>query len=315
MKLGEIISFIIALLLTYLLAQYGFYNGIASKNAYTSDIAVCDYNVFSYANSYDELSMCNTIDPSIIEYYDGEVDKEYSDPATTRRFISFRQCCDEYNKGTPLSYDIYKIYFEIMNNLNIPIFATFIILFFALKGLNKKFKSKFVHYYVQRKGYKSFVVRTFLSTYKYALLIPFIYLISYLNTLTITNHTPIDAVLHLKDVQDILSYVDVNGFWICYVLAGVLAGMIVVNLGLIAMHRNRKFIFVIIEAFIGFFILSLIDEKFFSSNFLNYFAVIQGSTIYRVFLTELLYFIITFGMAFFLYRDQIWTLSNMGGES
>lgn len=314
MKLREILSFMIALLLSYLLAQYGFNKGIVSKNAYTSDIAVCDYNVFSYANSYDELSMCNTIDPSIIEYYDAEVDKEYSDPATTRRFISFRQCCDEYNKGTPLSYDIYKIFFEIMANTNIQLFVTFIILFFGFNVINKKFKSKYVHYYVQRKGYKSFVIKTFLSAYKYALLIPFIYLISYHNTLTITNHAPIDAVLYLKDVQNTLSYVDVNGFWIYFGLAGLIAGMIVVNLGLIAMHRNRKFIFVIIEAFIGFFLLCTIDGYINNGLFMNYNGIMYETTIYHMLIAQIVYFVLTFGIAFFLYRDQILTMSNMGGK-
>ena len=111
---------------------------------------------------YDDLSKCDTfnfeeLDPKGVDYdvWINSNDKYNS--------LSLKDCCNAYKNNIPLSPDYYTIFYFLYTDARITtdfyIYIIGLILFFALYGINKLFRSKYLFYYVQREKYKKFKIK------------------------------------------------------------------------------------------------------------------------------------------------------------
>ena len=73
-------------------------------------------------------------------------------------------------------------------NHDFYIYIIGLILFFALYGINKLFRSKYLFYYVQREKYKKFIIKNILKSYSYVFSIVIYFLLLYIFSRTMSNH-------------------------------------------------------------------------------------------------------------------------------
>lgn len=305
MKKRETIMFIVFVCIIIAIAGYKYVTEAKNRHAISSDVAMCSY-MEDVVNMYDDLAQCDTWGDEFIENYDSSILSHF-DGKSDRRFLVLGECCSAYKQSLPLSRDKYDVFFTIMEEILVPVIFPLLILFFGLFNLNLKFKSKYAYYYLQRKSYKSFLIKTILSVYKYALALPILYLAVYLFALNITNHGPIDMVLSLKGISDYVNYVGVPGFWICYYLTGFLFGAFIINIGMIFLHKNGKLIFSIIGSFLTYFYIYLIDQLFIHvdvSVLVNFVSYSTEYSIYYVLINILVFFIVSFIAMLYVYKDK-----------
>lgn len=223
--------------------------------------------------------------------------------------------CDLDITGLPGTPDTYTIFFNIIRSdilYHLPVFGILLIIIFSLGSVNRIFKSKYLYYFVQRKEYKLFLKNMLINSYKYVLVIPFMTGLIYLLSLTISNHGPNALSIAMGTITfDTIAY-NTAGFLILYTINIMLKWLLFINLGLIMLSKNRKFIFTIIEVYIVYFLLEvvfeLLPEYFWIFDFYNP----KTYSIYIYILVALIQFIISFIIVILIYKNKEKQLSRIG---
>lgn len=308
------LPFIITILIVIILAFFS-YKEVRDSFGGKEKISI-DYCKIDGISSYDDLSICDSLTDEEIE----EASKKEECPQEGKCIydsLSLAECCYAYKNNIPLSPDIYTIFFAMINSnlmYPLPVYICALILIPALYSLNKLFRSKYVQYYIQRKNYGSFLIKMLKRVYKYALIIPILYGIVYLLTLTLTNH---DAN-EFTGVTGLASFGTIHyqtpGFILLFIINATLIGLVIINIGLIFIRSNRKLIFTIIESYIVYFVLLLIVEGLSLPDSFNLWLVGDTeSSIYMHIICTSIYFLISFIVMFILYKDKEKTLTILGG--
>lgn len=223
--------------------------------------------------------------------------------------------CDIDITGLPGTPDTYTIFFNIIRSdilYHLPIFGILLIIVFSLNFVNKLFKSKYLYYYVQRKEYKLFLKKMILNSYKYVLVIPFMMTLIYLLSLTISTHGPNALTIAMRaETFDSIAY-NTSGFLILYTINTMLKWLFFINLGLIMLSKNRKFIFTIIEVYIIYFVLEIIFELLPQYFWIFDFYNPMTYSIYIYILVSLIQFIISFIIVILIYKNKEKQLSRIG---
>lgn len=277
------------------------------------EVYYADHN---YINSYNDLKeICTTMSEEEIE---AASYSENCDPSTCRlSSLTLKESCEAYNEGKPLSPDVYTIFNTMISEsfmYSLQLYIVPILLGACLININKKLRSKYSYYYIQRNSYKSFIIKLFREVYKYALVIPIIYGLHYLFSLTISQHHIYDYVFILGKATLDLVHHQTPGFILLFILNATMVGLVLINLGLIFIRNNKNLIFTIIEAWIAYFVILFIVEGF---NLPDCFHLWISSSyevsIYYHLICTFMYFIITLGINIILYKNKEKTLSNFGG--
>ncbi|MBO5476053.1 MAG: hypothetical protein J5982_06115 [Bacilli bacterium] len=223
--------------------------------------------------------------------------------------------CDIDITGLPGTPDTYTIFFNIIRSdilYHLPIFGLLLIIVFSLNFVNKLFKSKYLYYYVQRKEYKLFLKKMIINSYKYVLVIPFMMALIYLLSLTISTHGQNALTIAMRaETFDSIAY-NTPGFLVLYTINIMLKWLFFINLGLIMLSKNRKFIFTIIEVYIIYFVLEIIFELLPQYFWIFDFYNPMTYSIYIYILVSLIQFIISFIIVILIYKNKEKILSRIG---
>lgn len=227
-----------------------------------------------------------------------------------------KKLCDIDITGLPGSYDNYTIIYQMLRNtiLEYLIFFDFIIIIsFSLHGINKKMKSKYLYYFIQRKDYKTFIKGMLLSAYKYVLVVPFFMLILYLLSLTISNHGPNELTNFVNPATfDVIHY-NTKYFLVLFTIYIMIMWLFYINIGLIVQSKNRKFIFTIIECLIIYFILEIVAEGLSAHFWIIDIYNPEAYSIYKYIIFAIICFCLSFALVLLSYRSKERVLKRVGG--
>lgn len=216
--------------------------------------------------------------------------------------------------------DIYTIFYRLITDgmlFNfLPIFGFLFLIIFSISDVNTLLKSKYLYYYDTRRKYIVFIKKIILSSYKYILSIPIIVVFIYFLALLIREpslYDPLSKTITFPDVdykyKFLLAYYTLHLMfrWASYI-----------NIGLIVQSKNRKFIFNVIECILIYFILDIFVETKFPSDYtlliFDPYTVTRYS-IFRYLLVSIIYFIISFILVIFAYRNKEKLLNRVGDEN
>ncbi len=223
--------------------------------------------------------------------------------------------CDIDISGLPNNPDTYTIFFSIIRSdilYHLPMYGILLIIVFSLNFVNKLFKSKYLYYYVQRKEYKSFLKNIILNSYKYVLVIPFMIGLIYLLSLTISNHGQNALTIAMRaETFDAIHY-STSGFIMFYTINIMLKWLFFINLGLIMLSKNRKFIFTVVEVLIIYFVLEMLFESLPQYFWIFDFYNPKTYSIYLYILVSLIQFIISFIILILVYKNKEKELGRVG---
>lgn len=218
----------------------------------------------------------------------------------------------------PSTPDTLTVFYNIIYSnilMNLPMLAPILIVIFSSIYLNKLMKSKYLYYYVQRKNYKCFIKNMIINSYKYVLVVPFIVLLVYLLSLSISNHGPNELTEIIKVATFKKIYYNTPYFLVLYAINIMIMWLFYINIILIIQSKNRKLIFNIIEFIIIYFILEIIFEELPSNYWLfDIYTLGDEISINKYLLTSSLYFIISFTMLIIVYKNKEKVLNRIGEQ-
>ena len=173
--------------------------------------------------------------------------------------MSLKDCCNAYKNNIPLSPDYYTIFYFLYTDARITtdfyIYIIGLILFFALYGINKLFRSKYLFYYVQREKYKKFIIKNILKSYSYVFFFFLYFLLLYIFSRTMSNHLDRTYLTGTSTFSEI--YYGNKYFLIFFCIQNCLMCLTFINVGLVFLKNNRL-IFTIMETYIIYFIVIMI---------------------------------------------------------
>lgn len=224
--------------------------------------------------------------------------------------------CDIDITGLPGSPDTYTIFYQIMRQeymAYLPLFGILILTVLSLWQLNKIFKSKYLYYYVQRRDYKSFIKSMLKSAYKYALVIPFVVVLIFLLSLTLSTHGANELTRAMRLATFDKVHYDTPFFLIFYTIYMINMWLFYINIGLFVESKNRRLVFNVIEVLVIYFLLEMILE-----NYPIYFWVfdIYNPTQYSIFvylLVSVIYFVTSLILVLIVYKNKEKELKRIGG--
>lgn len=252
---------------------------------------------------YDDLSKCDTfnfeeLDPKGVDYdvWINSNDKYGS--------LSLKDCCNAYKNNIPLSPDYYTIFHHLYTDARITndfyIYIIGLILFFALYGINKLFRSKYLFYYVQREKYKKFIIKNILKSYSYVFSIVIYFLLLYIFSRTMSNHLDRTYLVGASTFSEI--YYGNKYFLIFFCIQNCLMCLTFINVGLVFLKNNRL-IFTIMETYIVYFIVIMILS---AKNMVPLNILFDGKevNIYTAVLWSLFYFGLSLIPVVITYRNK-----------
>ncbi len=252
---------------------------------------------------YDDLSKCDTfnfeeLDPKGVDYdvWINSNDKYNS--------LSLKDCCNAYKNNIPLSPDYYTIFYFLYTDARITtdfyIYIIGLILFFALYGINKLFRSKYLFYYVQREKYKKFIIKNILKSYSYVFSIVIYFLLLYIFSRTMSNHLDRTYLTGTSTFSEI--YYGNKYFLIFFCIQNCLMCLTFINVGLVFLKNNRL-IFTIMETYIVYFIVIMILS---AKNMVPLNILFDGKevNIYTAVLWSLFYFGLSLIPVVITYRNK-----------
>lgn len=270
----------------------------------------------NYIKSYDDLKdKCTTMSEEEID--EASYFEDCQPPNCGFSSLTLKQSCEAYKEGKPLSPDVYTVFHTMINSdlmYLLQLYIVPVLLVACLFNLNKKMRSKYTYYYIQRNSYKSFIVNMFKETYLYVLTIPILLGLHYLLSLTVSQHHVYEYAFTLSAATFDLIHYQTPGFILLLILNATIAGLVIINLGLIFIRKNKNLIFTIIEAWIAYFVILFVVEGL---NLPDCFHLWMSSSyevsIYYHLLCTFTYFIVTLVITILLYKNKEKTLVNFGG--
>lgn len=236
----------------------------------------------------------------------------YCDDEKLKQTVTF---CNIDITGLPGTDDTLTEFYGLLNSdylYNMPLYVPIILIVLSLYSINRILKSKYLYYYTQRKKYEKFLKSMILSAYKYVLAVPFMIILLYLLSFTISNHGPNPLCLAMWTSKFSLIHYETPGFLILYTIHIMLRWLVIINIGLIVQSRNHKMIFTLIESIIIYFIIDIISENFPICFWTMGFYTVNDYSIYIYVIISLVYFIISFIGVLFAYKNKEKMLKRIG---
>lgn len=252
---------------------------------------------------YDDLKNCPNFDFDELDP-DGVPYDEWKDSNVGYSSLSLEDCCYAYNNGIPLSPDYYTIFYGLLNHTRIMsyyyLYIVGLVVFCALYGINKIFRSKFLFYYTQREKYSKFIIKSILKCYGYVFAIVIFFAILFIFSRTMSDHLDRTFMVGASTFHEI--YYDNKFFLLFYCIQTCLMCMIFINVGFSLLKYNRL-IFVMIETYIVYFIVVLVMSYY---SFVSINILFDGRevNIYVAVLWTLFYFLISLIPVILAYRNK-----------
>lgn len=171
------------------------------------------------------------------------------------------EICNNISDDYP-KVDAYTFTYRVINDsLEVIYVFPLVIILSAVWNISKEFKNGYVKSYLQRKNYKSYLKHIFKNSYKAALIIPISLIIVFIISYLITGTLDYSYILGTSYTTWDVKYLDnFNLFYIGYLLNKLFLGIFFVNLGLMFIRKNKSTIIAILEAFITFLAIEIVNE-------------------------------------------------------
>ena len=251
-----------------------------------------------------------------------EINKTFKDINYIERYDDYceniqdsKEKCNLNRDDLKSSADKLTIFYNIMQSeifYDLPIIAPIILTIFSMYYINILFKSKYLYYYIQRKKYKSFVIKMILNAYKYALVAPIFIGIIYLLSSSISEHNSTILVSLFQTSSFDIIHHNTKNFVLLYAINITLNWLFIINIALIIQSKNRKYIFNIIEFIIIYFILEIILENLPFNYWLFGIYGLSTMSIYSHLTASIIYFIVSFIAMISVYKNKEKILKKIG---
>lgn len=244
------------------------------------------------------------------EYYKSfEVCENLENEPEVIQDINKELCALDY-KNHDLTMDRYTMFLFFIKGEYLdllPIFYFLIIGFCATKKIHDKLRSKYLAYYLTRKSYRSFIVKTLLSAYKTIWIFVAFVILTYIATGFFTDNydTFVGDNIYFNFADSGKSY-----FLLTYTSSVALTGLIYINYSLMFLKKNKIYIIALIESYLAYCITNIVLEflpvKHISNNTLaftdgiGFFEEPGGLKVLILFIT----FCITTGIVLLIYRSK-----------
>ncbi len=232
---------------------------------------------------------------------------------------------NEYKK-----FDTYTTFYSLITDKPIDILFILGPLFIIIPSIwyiSKEMKSSYIKYYSIRKGYKNYLKHLFKNAYKSIFIIPIVMLILFLIAGFI-SHWNFDytyALTHSYSTYDEQYLINFIPFFIIFIINLILFSIFYANLGLLFINKNKSTLVSIIESYLTFLSIEIINEVLITGvlfykilhipiqSILNIYDIYSYKGVYGYFpflLVGLIYAFLSFIVVFIKYKNKEKTIIN-----